>query len=190
MILSDGDIQSRLKLGSLVVRPSLPELLQPASIDLRLGNDFCVMDPSGRPLDPERLSSEFQHSAYIPNGRSLHLSPGEFFLGETLECIEVPDDLVGILSGKSTLGRLGLTVHSTAGFIDPGFKGSITLELSTDGSRPVTLRPGMRIAQISFQTLSSRAQRPYGSPGLGSHYQSQQGATPPHSLDTQQQEAP
>jgi len=179
MILSDRDIRARLKQGDLKVGPlDDPELqIQPASIDLRLGNEFIVYRPAQvvclDPRDPDslRLASE---RIVVPTDQAFILHPGEFGLGSTVEEVEIPIDLVATVDGRSSIGRMAVVVHATAGFIDPGFRGQITLELSNIGPIPVRLYPGMRVAQIVLHQLSSAAERPYG-PERGSAYQGQTG---------------
>jgi dCTP deaminase len=179
MILSDRDIRARLKQGDLKVGPlDDPELqIQPASIDLRLGNEFIVYRPAQvvclDPRDPDslRLASE---RIVVPTDQAFILHPGEFGLGSTVEEVDIPADLVATVDGRSSIGRMAVVVHATAGFIDPGFRGQITLELSNIGPIPVRLYPGMRVAQIVLHQLSSAAERPYG-PERGSAYQGQTG---------------
>ncbi len=165
-MLSDNNIRAMLDSGEIVIDP-LPkdESIQPASIDLHLGSSFIQITASGD--IPSRLEPE----------HSLSLYPGECFLGTTVETITVPPSVVARVEGKSSLGRLFLMVHSTAGFIDPGFTGEITLELKNMSPRIIQLDVGQPIAQISFQLLDTPADRPYGTAGLGSHYQHQRGAT-------------
>lgn len=178
MVLSDHDIKIELEKGRIVLDPFCQELIQPASIDLRLGSDFRVFRNSDHvAIDPEVHQPNLTEQIVVPDGEAFVLHPGQFALGTTLERIAVPDDILGKLEGKSSLGRLGLMIHSTAGYIDPGWDGQITLELSNVASLPILLKPGMRIGQISFERMSSPVDVPYGTPGLGSHYQGQRGAT-------------
>jgi dCTP deaminase len=181
MILSDRDIRARLAKGDLVVEPlDDPDLqIQPASVDLRLGGEFLVfrhtLVPYLDPLDPARTErSDYTETIKVGDDGVFVLHPGEFALGTTLERVGIPADLVARVDGRSSLGRLAIVVHSTAGFVDPGFRGKITLELSNLGRIPVALRPRMRICQLSFETTSSAAERPYG-PARGSKYQDQDG---------------
>ena len=179
MILSDRDLRARLASGDLVVSPLGDEKLQiqPASIDLRLAHDFIVYRPAQVTcLDPREPSTIDQAAEriHVPEGEAFILHPGEFGLGSTLERVVLPADLVAHLDGRSSIGRLAVVVHATAGFIDPGFDGQITLELSNIGAIPVKLYPGMRIAQIVLYQMSSPAERPSGSE-RGSHYQGQVG---------------
>lgn len=177
MLLSDRDLTAALKAGTLTVDPYTPTLLQPASIDVRLSRLFRVFDNhTGTHIDPATPSEPLTRLVHA-DGDGFILHPGEFVLGATMETIGVGPELAARLEGKSSLGRLGLLVHSTAGFIDPGFEGHITLELSNVATLPIRLHPGMRIGQLCVMALSSPALHPYGSPGLGSRYQGQQGPT-------------
>lgn len=182
MILSDRELLARLKQGDLVVEPlDDPDTqVQPASIDLRLGNEFLVFrNPHIPYIDPRGASVEdYTEKITIPPGGVFIVHPGEFCLGTTLERIAIPPDLVARVEGRSSLGRLAIVVHATAGFIDPGFEGHITLELSNLGRVPVALHPGMRVSQIVIHEMKSPALRPYGSPGRGSKYQGQRGPVP------------
>jgi dCTP deaminase len=179
MILSDRDIRSRLEEGDLVVEPvSDPDLqIQPASIDVRLGKEFLEFRRTNIPsIHPqaEQEVGDYVSETVIEEGEEFILHPGDFVLGTTKERVEIPDDLVAQVEGRSSLGRLAVVVHATAGFVDPGFRGRITLELSNLGTAPVALSPGMRISQIVFTELSSPAESPYGSE-RGSKYQDQGG---------------
>lgn len=178
MVLSDHDIKIELEQGRIVIDPLDDNLIQPASIDLRLGNDFRVFRNSTHvAIDPQIHQPDLTEQIIVEEGDAFVLHPGQFALGTTFERIVVPDDVLGKLEGKSSLGRLGLMIHSTAGYIDPGWDGQVTLELSNVASLPILLRPGMRIGQMSFERMSSPVDVPYGSPELGSHYQGQRGAT-------------
>lgn len=182
MILSDRDLKARLQRGDLGVDPlDDPELqIQPASIDLRLSGDFVVYKLPHLPvIDPRDLESisRYTERLHIPEDDAFILHPGEFALGSTLESIRVPSDLVARVEGRSSIGRLAVVVHATAGFIDPGFEGQITLELSNLGRLPVKLYPGMRISQIVLHSMTSPADRPYG-PERGSKYFGQTGPIP------------
>jgi dCTP deaminase len=182
MILSDRDIRARLAQGDLSIGPLADEALQiqPASVDLRLGREFLVYHPTRVScLDPREPGSiaDAMDRVLVEGERAFVLNPREFALGTTEERVRVPADLVGVVDGRSSVGRLAVVVHATAGFIDPGFEGQITLELSNIGSLPVKLYPGMRIAQISLHGLSSPAEQPYGS-GRGSQYNHQTGPQP------------
>jgi dCTP deaminase len=179
MILSDRDIRARLAVGDLKIGPlEDAELqIQPASVDVRLGSEFIVYRPAQvvclDPRDPEsmRLASE---RIVVPPDQAFILHPGEFGLGTTIEEVDIPADLVATVDGRSSIGRMAVVVHATAGFIDPGFRGQITLELSNIGPIPVRLYPGMRVAQLVLHQLSTAADRPYGS-ARGSAYQDQKG---------------
>lgn len=181
MILSDRDLQARLEKGDLVVDPlDDPDLqVQPASIDVRLGHEFLTFQTPHvshvDPRDPKDVEG-YTEEETVGKGESFVLHPGEFVLGSTYERVEIPEDLVARVEGRSSLGRLAIVVHATAGFIDPGFKGRITLELSNLGHVPVALRPRMRISQIVIQELTSPAERPYGA-DRASKYQDQGGPT-------------
>lgn len=180
MLLSDRDLRKELDAGRLVVDPYDPAMLQPSSIDVRLDRYFRVFDNSKYThIDPsiqqDELTSLVEQSS---DDEPFVLHPGEFVLGSTFETVSLPDDLAGRLEGKSSLGRLGLLTHSTAGFIDPGFTGHITLELSNVANLPITLWPGMKIGQLCLFQLTSAAEHPYGSARAGSRYQGQRGPTP------------
>ncbi len=174
MVLSDRSIREQIDRGRLLVEPWDPAALQPASVDLRLDRVFRVFRNSRRPyIDVRQPMDDLTELVEIGDDERFILHPGEFVLGSTLERVSLPDDLVARVEGKSSLGRLGLLVHATAGYVDPGFRGHLTLELSNAANLPVTLYYLMRIAQLSFEQLSTPAERPYGSPGLGSRYQDQ-----------------
>ena len=183
MVLSDRDIKAEMAAGRIVIEPLEAQDIQPASVDVRLGSSFRVFQNTTHAyIDPAEDQSELTRAVEVPDGGQFVLHPGQFVLGTTLERIAVPDDILGKLEGKSTLGRLGLMIHSTAGYVDPGWDGEITLELSNVATLPIILHPGMRIGQMSFERMSSPAERPYGSAGLGSHYQGQRGAAAAHKL--------
>ena len=177
-MLSDGTITRLIEEGHIRIEPWDPGLVQPASIDLRLGTSFRVFHNHRIQAidlaDPPRDLTE--HVAIDP-GDTFVIHPGEFVLGRTEERVTMPDDLVARIEGKSSLGRLGLIVHATAGFVDPGFEGTLTLEITNFNSVPIVLRPGLPIAQLSLMTLDRPAERPYGHPELGSHYHGQLEAT-------------
>ncbi len=179
MILSDRDLKARISSGDIGIDPlDDPELqIQPASIDLRLGNRFVVYKlphvPCIDSADPESVTG-YTEEIVIEEGASFTMHPGEFALGSTVERVRVPTDLVARVEGRSSIGRIAIVVHATAGFIDPGFDGEITLELANLGRCAVKLYPGMRISQVVFHTMTSPAERPYG-PGRGSKYQGQTG---------------
>ena len=179
MILSDADIRRRLTDGELVVEPlDDPELqIQPASIDLRLGREFLEFQRTNIPCihpDSEREVDEYVEETHVEAGNDFILHPGDFVLGTTKERVEVPPDLLGTVQGRSSLGRLAVVIHATAGIVDPGYEGQITLELSNLGTAPVSLNPDMRISQLIFTELKSPAERPYGTE-RGSKYQGQSG---------------
>ncbi|MEZ5372513.1 MAG: dCTP deaminase [Microthrixaceae bacterium] len=178
MILADASIRALIDSGALVFDPYEPELVQPASVDVRLGRQFRVMRNSRLThIDPVTVDDTLMETVNVPDGGPFVLHPGEFALGHTAETLGLPDNVVGIVNGKSSLGRLGVQVHATAGFVDPGFRGVIVLELSNVATLPILLRPGMKVAPMVFQHLDRPAERPYGHPDLGSKYQGQQGAT-------------
>ena len=173
-VLSDRDIRRVLESGRVVIRPYAPADLQPSSVDLHLDASFRVFRNNRYPfIDVRALQPDVTELIRIEGDEPFILHPGEFVLGQTLEWVELPDDLVARLEGKSSLGRLGLLIHSTAGYVDPGWKGTLTLELSNVANLPIALYAGMRIGQISFFEMSSPVERPYGSPSLGSKYQGQ-----------------
>ncbi len=179
MILSDRTIRDAIAAGRIVIDPFDPAKIQPSSVDLTLDHRFLVFRNHTRALIDvkERLDDLTEPVAIEPDGVFL-LHPGEFVLGSTAERIGIPDDLVGRLEGKSSLARLGLLIHSTAGFVDAGFEGYLTLELSNVATLPITLYPGMKIGQISFLQMTTPAEHPYGRSHLGSKYQGQEGPTP------------
>ena len=175
MVLSDRSIREALEAGRIVIRPLDAADIQPASVDLHLSRRVRVFSNSRQPYIDVRESMErLTELVEIPEeNQPFILHPGEFVLGSTVEHIELPADLVARLEGKSSLGRIGLVIHSTAGFVDPGWKGNLTLELSNLARLPITLYYGMKIGQISFLRLTTPAERLYGSPELGSKYQGQ-----------------
>ena len=173
MVLSDRTIKMMLSEGKIVVEPLGDGCIQPASVDVHLDKHILVFRNSRRPyIDVREDLSDLTEMEEIGE-QPFMLHPGEFVLGSTLETIEIPDDLVARLEGKSSLGRIGLLIHSTAGYVDPGWKGHLTLELSNVANLPITLYHGMKIGQLSFLQLSTPADNPYGSPELGSKYQGQ-----------------
>ncbi len=179
MILSDRTIREALANGRIVIDPLDDQAIQPSSVDLRLGNSFRVFrNHTLSHIDVKRDLSELTTLVDAQADDPFILHPGEFVLGATLERVALGDDLVARLEGKSSLGRLGLLIHSTAGFVDPGFDGQLTLELSNVANLPITLYPGMRIGQISFQQMTTAADAPYGSTILGSKYHGQRGPVP------------
>ena len=177
-VLSDGTITRLVEEGRIKIDPWNPSLVQPASVDLRLGDTFRVFhNHRVTSIDLREPPANLTEEVRVPEGDSFVIHPGEFCLGRTLEWVELPDDVVARIEGKSSLGRLGLIVHATAGFCDPGWKGTLTLELNNLTRVPIKLYPGLLIAQLSFMTLDAPAVRPYGSEELGSHYQGQREAT-------------
>ena len=179
VLLSDRDIRAELAAGRLGIDPFDDSLIQPSSVDVRLDNLFRVFNNTRYThIDPAQRQDDLTTLVEPKEGEPFVLHPGEFVLGATLERCSLPDDLAGRLEGKSSLGRLGLLTHSTAGFIDPGFSGHITLELSNVANLPITLWPGMKIGQLCLLRLTSPAEHPYGSAKVGSKYQNQRGPTP------------
>lgn len=179
MILSDREILRRLETGDLVIEPlsDIDLQVQPASVDLRLGREFLEFQRTNIPcIHPESDEEidEYVTETVVDKDEDFVLHPGDFVLGTTRERVEIPSDLIAHVEGRSSLGRLAVVVHATAGLCDPGYEGQITLELSNLGAAPVALTPGMRISQLTFTELSSPAQRPYGSE-RGSKYQGQSG---------------
>ncbi len=182
MLLSDRDLRAEIESGALGLDPFDPTLIQPASIDVRLDRYFRVFNNQKYThIDPEQQQDELTTLVEVEHGSSFVLHPGEFVLGSTFEAVTLPDTLAGRLEGKSSLGRLGLLTHSTAGFIDPGFTGHITLELSNAANLPITLWPGMKVGQLCLFRLTSPSLHPYGSSIYGSRYQGQRGPTPSRS---------
>ena len=173
-VLADRDIRAELESGRVRIDPYDPADLQPSSVDLHLDHSFRVFRNNRYAfIDPRCPQPDLTELLTIGDDDPFILHPGEFVLGQTLEWVELPDDLVSRLEGKSSLGRLGLLIHSTAGYVDPGWKGNLTLELSNVANLPIALYYGMRIGQISFFRMSSPVERPYGSKELGSKYQGQ-----------------
>jgi dCTP deaminase len=179
MVLSDRTIKQLIAEGRIGIDPFDESLVQPSSIDVRVDSLFRVFHNARYPfIDVKQAQEELTELVEVREDQAFILHPGEFVLGSTLERITLPDDLVGRLEGKSSLGRLGLLIHSTAGFIDPGWDGHVTLELSNVANLPITIYPGMRIGQLSYMHLDRPVERPYGSGELGSKYQGQRGPTP------------
>ena len=179
MLLSDRDIAAEIEKGRVRVEPFAAKMIQPSSVDVRLDRFFRVFENHRyEVIDPSMEQSELTREVAVAANEFFILHPGEFVLASTYEVITLPDDIAGRLEGKSSLGRLGLLTHSTAGFIDPGFSGHITLELSNVANLPVKLYPGMKIGQLCLIKLSSPAEHPYGSAIYGSRYQGQRGPTP------------
>lgn len=179
MILSDRDLRSELAAGRIIIEPFDEACVQPSSIDIKVHNLFRVFrNHTAGIIDVKKDMTDLTELVDIPLDGVFILHPGEFVLGSTLERVAVPNDLVARVEGKSSLGRLGLLIHSTAGFIDAGFDGHVTLELANVANLPITLYPGMKIGQISFMKMTSPAEKPYGSGAKGSKYQGQRGPTP------------
>lgn len=182
MLLSDRDIRVQIETGRVRVEPFDTGMIQPSSVDVRLDRFFRVFENHKYSvIDPSVEQGELTREVEVEPNEFFILHPGEFVLASTYEVITLPDDIAGRLEGKSSLGRLGLLTHSTAGFIDPGFSGHITLELSNVANLPVKLFPGMKIGQLCLIKLSSPAEHPYGSALYGSRYQGQRGPTPSRS---------
>jgi len=177
-VLSDGTIRRLVGEGRIAIDPWDPAMVQPASVDLKLGRSFRVFHNHRLPaIDLAEPPQGVTEHVAVEEGQSFVIHPGEFVLGNTVERVTMPDDLVARIEGKSSLGRLGLIVHATAGFVDPGFSGTLTLEITNLTRVPIVLWPGKPIAQLSFMTLDRPAERPYGHPDLGSHYHGQLEAT-------------
>ncbi len=173
-VLADRDIRAELESGRVRIDPYDPSDLQPSSVDLHLDRSFRVFRNNRYPfIDVRAPQPDLTEMLRVEDDEPFILHPGEFVLGQTIEWVELPDDLVARLEGKSSLGRLGLLIHSTAGYVDPGWRGNLTLELSNVAKLPIALYYGMRIGQISFFRMSNPVERPYGSLGLGSKYQGQ-----------------
>ncbi|MCH8088743.1 MAG: dCTP deaminase [Chloroflexi bacterium] len=174
MVLSDKTIKEEIARKRIIIDPLDVRDIQPASVDVHLDNKILVFRNSRKPyIDIRQDTTDLTELQIIEDDQPFILHPGEFVLASTLENIQVPDDIVGRLEGKSSLGRIGLLIHSTAGYVDPGWKGHLTLELSNVANLPITLYFGMKIGQISFLQLTTEAENPYGSPALGSKYQGQ-----------------
>ncbi|HEX5522027.1 MAG TPA: dCTP deaminase [Pedococcus sp.] len=178
MLLSDRDIKAEIDTERVRLEPYDPGMIQPSSIDVRLDKFFRLFDNHKYPvIDPSLDQPDLTRLVEVSSDDGFVLHPGEFVLGSTLETVSLPDDLAARVEGKSSLGRLGLMTHATAGFVDPGFSGHVTLELSNVATLPIILWPGMKIGQLCFFRLSSPAENPYGSAKYGSHYQGQRGPT-------------
>ena len=179
MLLSDRDIRAEITSGRVVLEPYEDAMVQPSSVDVRIDRWFRLFDNHKYPfIDPAEEQPELTRMVETAPGDPFVLHPGEFVLGSTYELVTLPDDVAARLEGKSSLGRLGLLIHSTAGFIDAGFDGHITLELANVASLPITLYPGMKIGQVSFMQMTTPAERPYGKGATGSKYSGQRGPTP------------
>jgi len=178
VLLSDRDIRAEIDSGRVRLEPYDEAMVQPSSIDVRLDKFFRLFDNHKYPfIDPAEDQPELTRLIEVERDEPFILHPGEFVLGSTFEVVSLPDDLAARLEGKSSLGRLGLLTHSTAGFVDPGFSGHVTLELSNVATLPIKLWPGMKVGQLCFFRLSSPAENPYGSAKYGSRYQGQRGPT-------------
>ena len=179
VVLSDRTIRQEIESGRIVIDPFEPSNVQPSSVDLRVDRQFRVFHNARYPyIDVRQPMDDLTELVEIPDDEPFILHPGEFVLGQTLERVTLPDDLVARLEGKSSLGRLGLLIHSTAGFVDSGFSGNLTLELSNVANLPITIYHGMPIGQISFMRMDGPVERPYGSGEAGSKYQGQAEPTP------------
>nr|WP_281496998.1 dCTP deaminase [Ornithinimicrobium sp. F0845] len=178
VLLSDRDIRAQIDSGRVRLDPWDPSMVQPSSVDVRLDRYFRLFDNHKYPvIDPAQDQPELTRLVEVEDDEPFVLHPGEFVLGSSFEEITLPDDVAARVEGKSSLGRLGLLTHATAGFVDPGFTGHVTLELSNVATLPIVLHPGMKIGQLCFFQLSSAAEHPYGSSAKGSHYQGQRGPT-------------
>jgi dCTP deaminase len=179
VLLSDRDIRAEIESGRVRLDPWDPEMVQPSSVDVRLDKFFRLFDNHKYPvIDPSQDQADLTRLVEVDPTEGFVLHPGEFVLGSTLETVALPDDLAARVEGKSSLGRLGLLIHTTAGFVDAGWDGQLTLELSNVANLPITLYPGMKIGQITFIQMSTSAEHPYGSKEVGSKYQGQVGPRP------------
>jgi len=179
MVLSDRTIKEEIEAGRIIIDPYEPKMVQPSSVDVRVDNRFRVFHNARYPyIDVRQPMDDLTELVEVNRDEPFILHPGEFVLGQTLERVRLPDDLVARLEGKSSLGRLGLLIHSTAGFVDAGFEGNLTLELSNVANLPITIYHGMPIGQISFMRMDGPVESPYGSKVAGSKYQGQAEPTP------------
>jgi dCTP deaminase len=179
MVLSDRTIRAEVEAGRIAFDPFDPTLIQPSSVDMRVDRKFRVFHNARRPfIDVREPMEDLTELVEVTDDEPFILHPGEFVLGQTLERVRLPDDIVARLEGKSSLGRLGLLIHSTAGFVDAGFQGNLTLELSNVATLPITIYHGMPIGQISFMRMDSPVETPYGTGEAGSKYQGQAEPTP------------
>lgn len=179
MVLSDRTIKEEIAKGRLIIDPLHPDDIQPASVDVHIDRVFRVFKVSSRPyIDVREPMDDLTDEVVIDEERPFFIHPGEFVLASTLEVLTLPDDILAQVEGKSSLGRIGLLIHATAGFVDPGWTGKLTLELSNVAKMPIALHYGMKIGQLSFLRMSTPVDRPYGSPELRSKYQGQMGPTP------------
>src|SRR5580698_5157809 len=191
MVLSDRTIREELEAGRIVIDPLGDDCIQPSSVDLHVDRYFRLFrNHTQRVIDVREDQEDLTELVEVKDGDPLVLHPGEFLLGSTVERVRLPVDLVARLEGKSSLGRLGLLIHSTAGFVDAGWDGHLTLELSNVANLPITLYPGMKIGQISFFQMTTAAERPYGSSGLNSKYLGQRGPTPSRYAENFRRNAP
>lgn len=182
MLLSDRDIKADIAASRIKLEPYDEAMVQPASVDIRLDRFFRTFENHRYQfIDPRQNQEDMTRMVEVSSDEAFVLHPGEFVLGSTFEVVTLPDDIAARVEGKSSLGRLGLLTHATAGFVDPGFSGHITLELSNVSNLPVTLWPGMKIGQLCFIKMSSASEHPYGSSVYGSRYQNQRGPTPSRS---------
>ena len=185
MLLSDRDIRAEIESGRVVLDPYDEAMLQPSSVDVRLDRYFRLFDNHKYPvIDPSQDQPDLTRLVEVSSDDPFVLHPGEFVLGSVYEVVTLPDDIAARVEGKSSLGRLGLLTHATAGFIDPGFSGHVTLELSNVATLPILLWPGMKIGQLCFFRLTSAAEHPYGSERYGSRYQNQRGPTASRSFQS------
>ncbi len=174
MLLSDKSIKEAIANGKIVIKPYFEDCVQPSSIDIHLDNKFLLFNRAKHGvIDVKQKQDGLMTPVEVNEGEPFILHPGEFVLGSTLESLKLPNDVAGRIEGKSSLGRLGLLIHSTAGYVDPGWEGNLTLELSNVSPLPITLYYKMKIGQISFTQMTTPVDKPYGSKGLGSHYQGQ-----------------
>src|SRR6188474_2441075 len=179
MVLSDRTIRAEIDAGRIAFDPYDPSLIQPSSVDVRVDRSFRVFHNARHPfIDVRQRMEDLTELVTVPDEEPFILHPGEFVLGQTLERVRLPDDIVARLEGKSSLGRLGLLIHSTAGFVDPSFEGNLTLELSNVANLPITIYYGMPIGQISFMRMDGPVETPYGATEAGSKYQGQAEPTP------------
>jgi dCTP deaminase len=179
MVLSDRTIHEQIANGRIVIEPLGDDCIQPSSVDLHLDNLFRVfLNHTMDVIDVKADQEDLTELVKVPEDQFFVLHPGEFVLGSTSELVGLPDDLVARIEGKSSLGRIGLLVHATAGFVDAGFRGHLTLELSNVANLPIRLYPGMKIGQVSFFQMTTPAENPYGTKAVGSKYQGQRGPTP------------
>ena len=185
VLLSDRDINAQIDSGRVRLDPWDPRMVQPSSVDFRLDRYFRLFDNHKYPvIDPSLDQPDLTRLVEVEPDETFILHPGEFVLGSTYETITLPDDIAARVEGKSSLGRLGLLTHATAGFVDPGFSGHVTLELANVATLPIKLYPGMKIGQFCFFRLSSPSEHPYGSAKYGSRYQGQRGPTPSRSFQS------